>query len=311
MEQLNNKQFIRSKKIWRVLKARLFSIMIVPYNKKSDSKNFHVSLLTIILAFAIFISMLAWFIYTSKNYISLTYNIAKLERANETKRISIAAVEEHLKFYAVNYAPKKLHIQNHEDLLAIQSQKKPQPAKGGPILNHQWNDEELKNFYEELRIQQGNHLDSTRKLLTSLDKNNAVFTTSRKNIEKLEAEFESKEVTLSGLPSQWPLKNGMGESYKNNNQLIISSLPGSQIISTASGKVTSHTKGSDGLYSLHITHPLGFSSKYENILSPTVHAGDTVIRGQALGVTTKKKLVYSIHINNFPLNSGEFTIFKP
>jgi murein DD-endopeptidase MepM/ murein hydrolase activator NlpD len=141
----------------------------------------------------------------------------------------------------------------------------------------------------------------------------------RQRAEQTVGQLRTITDRLAHTPSTYPLRGPIAISapfgWRNDpftgqrafhNGLDLQAEPGSPVYATAAGTVES--AGYDGEFGLciRITHGYGYETTYCHLSSATVHAGQSVQRGDILGAvgssgrSTGPHLHYEIHLNGAP-----------
>jgi murein DD-endopeptidase MepM/ murein hydrolase activator NlpD len=163
-------------------------------------------------------------------------------------------------------------------------------------------------------------------LSTSLTSPDDTFGVLRDLLQGLESrlnfvrrDVERREQLANATPSIWPTRGGLtgffgGRSdpftgeHENHTGLDISALKGQSVYATADGVVQSATYTGDYGNLIVIKHEFGLSTRYGHLSAYKVKAGDSVKRGDVIGLvgstgrSTGAHLHYEILVNGQLMN---------
>ena len=307
------------KKILHLLKAKSFSVMVIPSNTDRGIVHFRFALPLLLFVLCSFSFASVFMVFSTGRYIYTNYKTYRLQVKNAVSRKFIVNFEKDLHSYLVNYAPKELYVynqQNHFPSKDKQAQAK-QPFSGGVGGGYdlKWTDyksEEREQFLENLRNQQMENLTNTSALIASLKKQFDIFSVSKNNVRQFSLELERQENLIAGLPLQWPVKNGLGEIIFDTQQekVNISLLSGSTIVSTAKGVIKEVETLKNGPKRVVISHPLGIETVYTGVFNHAdIQKGVRVEKGQSIG-KSDQTISYQILINGYPVNTKKFVFIR-
>ncbi len=150
--------------------------------------------------------------------------------------------------------------------------------------------------------------------------------TRMRSLSELVSDSEVEQERIESLPSGWPLKGGVGKltsgygyrrdpfsrRVRHHDGTDISAPKGTPVRATANGKVRKAEYISEYGNTVIIDHRDGLTTLYAHLSAINVNAGDTVQRGDAIGLvgstgrSTGAHLHYEVHINGMNVDPSKY-----
>jgi murein DD-endopeptidase MepM/ murein hydrolase activator NlpD len=301
------------------LKFKYITILLLP-NDSTNVKQFRIPrlFLYIFLFFIPFITAyLFWVIGDYQDVKAKVPAIASLQKQNEQQKIQLTYLGQRIrhinkKMSELNEFDRKLKIMTNLE----------ESADQGPFIGVGGSEPTMlaSNSYEDEPVKE-----MVRSLHRSLDVLNEDIITGNQVKHKLFQYLEDQKVLLASTPSIWPTKGWLSSRFgyrispftqrkEMHKGLDISTRLNTPVIAPADGIVIkTGWNGSFGKM-ISIRHGNGYITKYAHLNKILIKKGQTVKRGDKLGLvgqtgrSTGPHLHYEVHLKGVPVNPLRYIV---
>jgi len=282
-------EFIHSKyqQIVHLLKRKKeerLTLMFIPHNEQKI-KNFHISNLTLSIIIGIFTSVVVVSSVLIINHTSTIQEVKKLKISQEDAKIQFAKIREEIRSMDLSFGNIRTKI---SDLHALSLNKRKSDltsfGQGGPSIP-------LENLSESDKAGEESEIPPEIFLLNRIIDD---MERSEKPLEDIEKFLEKRSKIIKDTPTLWPVEGYVVNPYgivrhaENlkayfNSGIDISAPPGSEVVVSAPGLVSSITRDSKWGWIIKIRHNYGYETVYKGLDRVTVEVDKDIHKGDTLG----------------------------
>lgn len=280
-----DREFTEKKGAARLLSrmTRRLTILLIPHTERKVL-HFHVNLLVIILAVAVFALIFGGFMYLASSHIAAVQMVEEQKREVEENRRHMEQVLEDIQQVVRVTRSFENQVSSTAESLGIEtveegSQDRPVRGDLADFLDLQVISEDLFRDIQDLQ--------------TLPD----ILSQTLEPLRGVRTALEQEQNLLADLPNLWPVAHGFGRVTREfgpnvhpvtgqwylHKGIQIAGAPGTPVLASANGRVVE--MGFDrehGLY-VFLRHKYGFRTRYSHLQSIRVLEGEDVIQGQQIG----------------------------
>ncbi|MES0489683.1 MAG: M23 family metallopeptidase [Leptospirales bacterium] len=265
-------------------KEERLTLMFIPHNEQKI-KNFHISNLTLSIIIGLFTSVVVVSSVLIINHTSTLQEVKKLKISQEDAKIQFAKIREEIRSMDSSFGNIRTKI---SDLHALSLNKSKSDVasfgQGGPSIP-------LENISESNETGEKSEIPPEIFLLNRIIDD---MERSEKPLQDIEKFLEKRSKIIKDTPTLWPVEGyvvnpyGMVRHADNlkayfNSGIDISAPPGSEVVVSAPGLVSSITRDSKWGWIVKIRHNYGYETIYKGLDRVTIEVDKDISKGDTIG----------------------------